>query len=86
FRASPSPLLFNTRLPISHPVIPAHAQLGPNAAWWASRTRGYDWMQADKINSMAFNHLLWRAYAPARPYPTERSGKDLREAAENRGH
>ena len=86
FAAAPSALLYRTSLPVPRPRHPKQARRGPNAAWWASRTEGYDWLQADKINAMAFNHLLWQAYAPGRPYPTERSGKDLRQAAENRGN
>ena len=63
-----------------HAAIPA----GPDAAWWAARTRGYDWSSEDKIDTPAFNRLLWQALAPGRPYPAERSGRDLSLAAENR--
>ncbi len=87
YAATPSPLLRDTRLPLP-PAGPGagHAGLeqGPDAAWWAAKTRGYDWTGEDKIDTPAFNRLLWQALAPGRPYPAERSGKDLSLAAENR--
>ena len=49
-----------------------------DAAWWAARTRGYDWLEEDKIDTPAFNRLLWQGLAPGRPYPATRSGKDLK--------
>ncbi len=86
YTAVPSALLAETRLPLPGPVKADHAAITPlhNAAWWAARTRGYDWLEEDKIDPPVFNRLLWRALAPGRPYPVERSGKDLSLTVENR--
>ncbi len=86
YTAVPSALLAQTKLPLPAPANPGHAAIpaGPDAAWWASKTAGYNWVEEDSIDTPSFNRLLWQALAPGKPYPVERSGKDLSLAAENR--
>ncbi len=61
------------------PVLkPAH-----DAAWWAKATRGFDWSDADKIavetgSADSYNRIEWQGVKPGVPYPTRRSGTDLR--------
>jgi hypothetical protein len=51
-----------------------------DAAWWATKTRGFDFSDADRIDANAFNHILWQGtMGNDVPYPTERSHKDLRQ-------
>ena len=87
YTAVPSALLAQTQLPLPPPAKTgvSHAALIPahDAAWWAAHTQGYDWAAEDKIDTPAFNRLLWQGLAPGRPYPVERSGKDLSLAAGN---
>ena len=86
YTAVPSALLAQTRLPLPGPrQTRSRRDSGrSDAAWWAARTVGYDWVEEDSIDTPAFNRLLWQGLAPGKPYPVERSGKDLSLAAENR--
>ncbi|MGA8109680.1 MAG: hypothetical protein WB974_09605 [Acidobacteriaceae bacterium] len=47
------------------------------AAYWALRTRGFDWSQEDRIPAVLFNQILWKGLTGGAPYPTARSGKNL---------
>jgi YVTN family beta-propeller protein len=54
-----------------------------DAAWWAAKTRGFDWSDADKVavetgDADSYNRLEWEGVKPGVPYPTRRSGADLR--------
>jgi YVTN family beta-propeller protein len=67
-------LKFADSLPIKQPH---------GAAWWAKATRGFDWSDADKIaaetgDATAYNKVEWQGVKPGVPYPTRRSGADLR--------
>lgn len=58
------------------PVVP---QLH-DAAWWAAKTKGFNFSDADKIDADAFNRILWQGTMGDNvPYPTVRSGLDLRQ-------
>ena len=58
------------------PVVP---QLH-DAAWWAAKTRGLDFTDADRVDAEVFNRILWEGtMGDGVPYPGERSGKDLRK-------
>jgi YVTN family beta-propeller protein len=60
---------------ITPPVHELH-----NATWWAQKTKGFDFSDADRIDSDAFNHILWQGImGDDAPYPTIRSGLDLRQ-------
>jgi hypothetical protein len=51
-----------------------------DAAWWAVKTKGFNFSDADKIDADAFNRILWQGTMGDHvPYPTVRSGLDLRQ-------
>ncbi len=60
---------------------PAHAQPTHTAAWWAERTRGFDWSAEDRVPAALFNKILWDGLKGT-PYPTQRSHQDLGTHAE----
>ena len=60
---------------ISAAVPPLH-----DAAWWAAKTKGFDFSDADRIDADAFNRVLWQGtMGDNLPYPTVRSRQDLRQ-------
>jgi DNA-binding beta-propeller fold protein YncE len=81
-------ILRTTRLPLP-PKSQAMAPAGENenlftrslhsSAYWAAKTKGFDFAVEDHINTPLFNHILWTGLmGPDVPYPAARSGKDLR--------
>jgi DNA-binding beta-propeller fold protein YncE len=81
FDAVPSEYLKNTTLPITFPsaamgipaLIPLH-----NATWWTAHTKGMNFSVEDKLDTAKFNRILWIGTMGNTPYPTLRSGLDLR--------
>lgn len=74
-------ILHTTQLPLSvrnstaqvQSSIPAH-----EAAYWAEKTRGFDFSTEDKLDADSFNMILWTGLkGPGQPYPSERDGRDL---------
>jgi DNA-binding beta-propeller fold protein YncE len=60
---------------ITAPVRQLH-----DAAWWVDKTKGFDFSIADHLDTDAFNRVLWKGIMGDRvPYPTVRSGLDLRQ-------
>jgi YVTN family beta-propeller protein len=49
-----------------------------DAAWWEARTKGFDFSAEDRIDTEQFNRILWEGLMGDKPYPTTRSGADLR--------
>jgi YVTN family beta-propeller protein len=54
-----------------------------SAKWWAHATHGFDWSDADKVAGKvneegSYNKIEWKGVRPGVPYPTRRSGEDLR--------
>jgi YVTN family beta-propeller protein len=85
YAAAPSPLLLGTKLPfelVQPNVRHASAADVPkplhDAAWWADRTKGFDFTDADRNDPALFNRVLWEGTMGSRPYPSARSGLDLR--------
>jgi YVTN family beta-propeller protein len=83
YTATPSLYLANTTLPIPQsayalnktgPLYPLH-----NGAWWAAKTKSFDFAEEDHLDSAKFNALVWRGVMGNKPYPSARSGADLRE-------
>jgi len=57
----------------------AYAKPRRGAAYWAAKTRGFDFHVEDHINSALFNRILWHGLMGAKvPYPAARDGRDLR--------
>jgi len=79
FTAVPSDYLYTTTLPLPamaaghHILFPTH-----NAAYWAKVTQGMDFSAEDRIDSGRYNHILWEGLMGSKPYPSFRSGLDLR--------
>ena len=53
-----------------------------DVAWWAERTRDFDFTDADKNDSAVYNRVLWEGTMGDKPYPAARSGLDLRRDRE----
>lgn len=79
YTARVSPLLAHTTLPVPRTKLGALPPLPHDAHYWAQKTRGYDWSKEDRIPAVAYNRILWAGLRGNAAYPTERSGKDLRE-------
>jgi DNA-binding beta-propeller fold protein YncE len=50
-----------------------------NAAYWQKRLGDMDYDEEDKLDTTRFNRELWKGMMGNRPYPRQRSGKDLRQ-------
>jgi hypothetical protein len=83
FHATPAPILFNTTLPLDAPATLNLASIPKpthDAAWWEERTKGFDFSKEDRVDPEMFNRVIWRGLmGDDKPYPTTRSGTDLRE-------
>jgi hypothetical protein len=81
YKAVPSELLLASQLPIPKPAglgaigiwRPLHG-----AKWWARQTKGFTFSKEDLNDASAYNRVLWKGTMGNRPYPTARSGLDLR--------
>jgi YVTN family beta-propeller protein len=47
-----------------------------SAAYWASKTRGFDWSQEDRVPAVLFNQIIWKGLTDGIPYPAARDQKD----------
>jgi YVTN family beta-propeller protein len=75
-------ILRTTKLPLPAPksgekadavLVPTH-----DAAYWAEKTKGFDFSTEDRLDSESFNIILWNGLkGEGQPYPAERSGNDL---------
>jgi DNA-binding beta-propeller fold protein YncE len=83
FSAFPALVLFNTQLPLLDKDLKVNLSSIPkpthDAAWWEARTKGFDFSQEDRVDPEAFNRVIWQGLMGDRPYPTVRSGADLRQ-------
>ncbi len=71
YTATASSLLNSTGLaPLLPPGTPS---TGPKpthtAAWWAAKTKGYDWSSEDKIPNDQYNRIQWEGLKPGQAYP-----------------
>jgi DNA-binding beta-propeller fold protein YncE len=53
-----------------------------NGAYWQKKLGDQDYDEEDKLDTPRFNRELWKGIMGKKPYPVERSGKDLRENRE----
>jgi YVTN family beta-propeller protein len=81
YKARVPAVLRTTKLPLPAPtaeektsvVEPSH-----DAAYWAEKTKGFDFSTEDKLDSDSFNLVLWNGLkGDGTPYPSERDGRDL---------
>jgi YVTN family beta-propeller protein len=75
--------------PVSPNLVPAcnsgNARITPrtpelrDASWWAVNMKNFNFHDADRLDTDAFNRVLWTGIMGNVPYPTVRSGLDLRK-------
>ena len=82
FTATPSEYLKASTLPItfSTAATTTTATWKPlhDGAWWAAQTKGMDFRVEDHLDTPKFNRVLWQGTMGNKPYPSYRSGADLR--------
>lgn len=80
-------VLYTTTLPLPPPnsgnQLPAAKLRTPHpprdAAYWARKMQGFDFKHSDHLDVARFNRILWEGMkGDDVPYPTTRSGRDLR--------
>lgn len=82
YSAIPAQILFTTSLPLNKDTVNLSVLPHPthDAAWWDAKTKAMDFSQEDRVNPDQFNHVLWEGLMGDKPYPTTRSGADLRRS------
>jgi DNA-binding beta-propeller fold protein YncE len=65
-------------LPRSERVL-AYAHDRHDGAYWQKKIGDMDYDEEDKLDTPRFNRELWKGLMGNKPYPRERSGKNLRE-------
>ncbi len=81
YSAVPSQFLYTTDLPIPNKYVINRANLPHpthDAAWWAEKTKGMDFSEEDRVNPQVFNRIIWQGLKGDTPYPTTRSGAEIR--------
>jgi DNA-binding beta-propeller fold protein YncE len=78
----PAPLR-RTRLPLPAQQTASRAEPcaleAHDADYWAAMTAGMDFSSEDRNDAARFNRILWAGLGGGRPYPTQRTGVDLRD-------
>lgn len=75
-------ILYSTKLPLppaangAPPVKPAH-----DAAYWSKAMKGFDFTAEDRLDTAAYNHILWKGLKGDAPYPATRPGTNMRRAS-----
>ncbi len=78
FTATPAAMLYCTQLPLPAPFLSCNNPT-PDAKYWSRVTRGMDFDDADEVDGVTFNRILWKGMMGNRPYPGTPTGKDLRQ-------
>ena len=81
FNAFPSIYLYNTTVPLPSRFGKRHRIPRPthDALYWAEQTRDFDFSREDRLyDPEKFNQIIWEGLHRGIPYPTTRSGLDLR--------
>jgi hypothetical protein len=80
FDAAPSAYLYNTQLPLPPRLAKNKSIPKPthDATYWAEKTKDLDFTREDNVNPNKFNRIVWEGLHGNKPYPTVRSGLDLR--------
>jgi len=78
FKATPSPFLASTQLPVQQPVATLLRQPTHDAAWWEAQMEDMDFSVEDHLDVARYNQILWNGLRGNQPYPQRRSGADLR--------
>ena len=70
FTATPSAYLYATSLPL--PPAPVGMEVPKSthdAVYWARVTKGLDFSDADRVDPLLYNRILWKGMMHDRPYP-----------------
>ena len=72
FKATLSPLLADTSLPIPKDAFAKTTPLKPtqDSRYWADATRGMDFTAEDRIDFARYNAILWKGLMSNKPYPS----------------
>jgi len=90
YTAAVPEVLRSTQLPLGNAIAgaagagaaanDAYARPRHDAAYWAEKTKGMDFSVEDHVNPAKFNRIVWEGLkGKDTPYPTERSGRDLKD-------
>ncbi|MGA8657817.1 MAG: hypothetical protein WB586_16860 [Chthoniobacterales bacterium] len=85
YKAKPSALLAdpNTQLPIPQSSFASYKSIPKpthDAAYWAEATKEFDFSVEDHLGDPAkFNRIVWQGLKGDLPYPSQRTGADLRK-------
>jgi hypothetical protein len=80
YSAVPSPMLYNTTLPL--PTRTAGLRIPKsthNAEYWARVTQGLDFSQEDRAEPNNFNRILWQGLKGGRMFPSDKSLSETRQ-------
>jgi hypothetical protein len=83
FTASPSTYLYATQLPL--PPAPAGLIVPKsthNAQYWARVTKGLDFSDADLVDPVTYNRILWKGMMGHKPYPASLTKINVRKNGE----
>jgi hypothetical protein len=69
FEAAPSAVLAETKLPIPGLRKADGSRSTHDAAYWAEKTKGFDFRGEDRVDAQAFNRILWEGLMGGKPYP-----------------
>ena len=75
YAATASTILKTTMLQVAAAQSGVRYAAGPDirplhdAAWWAKKTRGFDFSVEDRVPTGLFNRVLWQGTKPGVPYP-----------------
>ncbi|MFP5236758.1 MAG: putative Ig domain-containing protein [Acidobacteriota bacterium] len=76
FTATPSAYLYATQLPLPNaPVGMKVPHSTHNSVYWARVTRGLDFSDADRLDPLLYNRILWKGVMRNRPIPASLKGK-----------
>ena len=70
YSATPSTYLYATSLPL--PTAPAGMKIPKSthdSIYWARVTKGLDFSDADRVDPLLYNRILWKGMMQDRPYP-----------------
>ena len=82
YDAVPSAYLYNTQLPLPPRLAKNKSIPKPthDAVYWAEKTKDLNFTREDNVNPNKFNRIVWEGLHGNKPYPTVRSGLDLRRS------
>jgi DNA-binding beta-propeller fold protein YncE len=81
YKARVPAILRSTKLPLPNATAEdgrRAVKSSHDAAYWAGKTKDFDFTAEDKLDSESFNMVLWKGLkGESQPYPSERDGRNL---------